>query len=138
MNGLRILAAAALSVSALNVTGFGQTAPVPILTVDIENVVMYYARADEVLIASARGLGPTQPGVEPGTPFSSAPLQTVNSPLEMTVDGVAVEPLTAIGWPTQENLYRVDFRMPKSAASTATLRLTAAWISGPVFTIPVQ
>jgi uncharacterized protein (TIGR03437 family) len=96
------------------------------------------ARADEVLIVSARGLGPTQPGVEPGTPFPPTPLQAVNSPIEVSVDGADVEPINAIGWPTQENLYRVDFRMPKSVGLTATLRLTAAWITGPAFTIPAQ
>jgi uncharacterized protein (TIGR03437 family) len=95
-------------------------------------------RAGEVLIASARGLGPTQPGVEPATPFPPAPLLAVNSPVEVSVDGAAVELINAIGWPTQDNLYRVDFRMPKSVGSTATLRLTAAWITGPALTIPAQ
>ena len=96
------------------------------------------ARADEVLIVSARGLGPTQPGVDPGAPFPATPLQAVNSPVEVSVNGAAVEPIVAIGWPAQENLYRVDFRMPKSAGATATLRLTAAWIGGAAITIPVQ
>src|SRR6266516_2814603 len=41
MTARGILAAAALSVSALSVTGFGQTVPATILTVDIENVVIY-------------------------------------------------------------------------------------------------
>src|SRR5437763_15965214 len=41
MTAKGILAVAALSVSALSVTSFGQTAPATILTVDIENVVIY-------------------------------------------------------------------------------------------------
>ena len=96
------------------------------------------ARADEVLIVSARGLGPTQPGVEPGAPFPATPLQAVNSNVEVSVDGAAMEPINAIGWPTEENLYRVDFRMPKSAGPTAALRLSSAWVGGPAFAIPVQ
>src|SRR5712692_10281869 len=36
------------------------------------------ARVDEVLIVSARGLGPTRPGVDPGMPFPQSPAQIVN------------------------------------------------------------
>jgi len=39
------------------------------------------ARAGETLIVSATGLGPTNPGVDPGQPFPATPLQEVNSPL---------------------------------------------------------
>lgn len=97
------------------------------------------ARADEILILAARGLGPTRPGVDPGAPFPSAPpLQVVNSPVELTVGGTAVEIVNQIGWPGQQNLYRVDFRMPRGAGSSAALQLKAAWITGPAFTIPVR
>src|SRR5216684_1451345 len=48
------------------------------------------ARADEVLIVSARGLGPTRPGVDPGAPFLASPPQVVNSPIEMTAGGQPV------------------------------------------------
>ena len=96
------------------------------------------ARAQETLIVSARGLGPTRPGVGPGVPFPLDPLQGVNSPVEVTVDGSAVETINAIGWPTQQNLYRIDFRMPSSAGSLAAVQLTAAWIAGPPVTIPVR
>src|SRR5207249_4632589 len=41
------------------------------------------------------------------------------------------------GWPTQENLCRVDLRMPKTAGATAALLLSAAWIGGRL-TIPPQ
>jgi hypothetical protein len=97
------------------------------------------ARADEILIASVRGLGPTRPGIEPGMPFPESPIQTVNSPIEMTAGGQSVELMNQIGWPGQENLYRLDFRMPKIDASpTAALRITAAWMPGPAYSIPVQ
>jgi hypothetical protein len=96
-------------------------------------------RAGEVLIVAARGLGPTRPGIEPGTPFPASPVQTVNSPIEMTAGGQTVEVINQIGWPGQENLYRVDFRMPKVDGSTiAALQITAAWIPGSAFTVPVQ
>jgi hypothetical protein len=96
------------------------------------------ARADEVLIASVRGLGPTRPGVDPGVPFPQDPPQVVNSPVEVSVSGSTAEVINQIGWPGQQNLYRVDFRMPKNSGSTATLQLTAAWIGGPAFNIPAQ
>jgi uncharacterized protein (TIGR03437 family) len=96
------------------------------------------ARADEVLIVSARGLGPTRPGVDPGMPFPADPLQVVNSPVEATVGGAAAEVVNQIGWPGQQNLYRVDVRMPKTTGATAMLQLTAAWIAGPAFVIAVQ
>ena len=63
----------------------------------------------------------------------------MNSPIEMTAGGQPVEVINQIGWPGQENLYRLDFRMPKiDSAATATLQLTVAWIPGPGFSIPVQ
>jgi hypothetical protein len=96
------------------------------------------ARADEILIASARGLGPTRPGVDPGAPFPANPQQIVNSPVELTAGGQPVELLNQIGWPGQENLYRLDFRMPKTSGSTAALQLAVAWIGGSAFSIPVQ
>jgi hypothetical protein len=96
------------------------------------------ARADEILILSARGLGPTRPGVDPGVPFPANPPQVVNSPIEMTAGGQPVELINQIGWPGEQNLYRLDFRMPKTSGSTAPLQLAAAWISGTAFTIPVQ
>ncbi len=96
------------------------------------------ARAGEILILTARGLGPTRPGVDPGMPFPSDPLQEVNSPVELTVSDSTVEVINQIGWPGRENTYRLDFRMPNVATSVATLRLTAAWIGGPTFAIPVR
>jgi len=96
------------------------------------------ARADEVLIVSARGLGPTRPGVDPGAPFPLDSIQIVNSPIEMTVDGQPVDVLTQVGWPGQENLYRMDFRMPKITGATAAVQVSAAWIGGPAFSIPIQ
>ena len=96
------------------------------------------AHADEVLIVSVTGLGPTRPGVDPGASFPQTPPQIVNSPVEMTADGQAAEVINQIGWPGEQNLYRVDFRMPKTSNPTAVLRLSTAWIGASGFTIPVQ
>jgi hypothetical protein len=42
-------------------------------------------------------------------------------------------------YPGLSNIYRVDFRVPEgTAAGTATLGLSAAWINGPEVKIPVR
>ena len=44
-----------------------------------------------------------------------------------------VEPvLNKVGWPGRANAYRLDFQVPDgTAAGTATIQLSAAWIEGP-------
>ena len=97
------------------------------------------AKAGEVLIVRATGLGPTVPGVDPGQPFPSDTTQTVNSPVAVTVNGKPAAVINAIGWPGQVDTYRVDFRVPDGAtAGTASIQLTAAWIPGSAVGIPVQ
>lgn len=100
------------------------------------------AGAGEILILSATGLGPTVPNVDPGKPFPPYPvgqLHLVNSPLEVTVGEKAAEVLNAIGWPGQTNVYRVDFRVPDgTAAGTAAVGLSVAWIKGPEVMFPVR
>lgn len=97
------------------------------------------AKADEVLIVQATGLGPTVPGVDPGQPFPPSPLQAVNSPVQVSVNGQSAQVVNAIGWPGLVNTYRVDFQVPAGTPSgTAAIQLAAAWISGPPFNIPIQ
>src|SRR5206468_1456597 len=97
------------------------------------------AAAGEVLIARATGLGPTVPGVDPGQPFPGDTLQAVNSPIAVTVNGQAAEVINSIGWPGLVDTYRVDFRVPNgTAAGTAAIQLTAAWITGASVNIPIQ
>jgi hypothetical protein len=100
------------------------------------------ARAGEVLIVAAANLGPTRPGVDPGKPFPpypDNPLQEVNSPVEVMVNGQAAEVINKIGWPGLENVYRVDFRVPAgTAAGMASVQLSAAWIPGPPVNIQIQ
>jgi hypothetical protein len=97
------------------------------------------AKAGEVLIVKATGLGPTVPGVNPGQPFPTDAAQQVNSPVAVTVNGRAAEVVNAIGWPDQVDTYRVDFRVPDATAvGLAAIQLSAAWIAGPSVNIPIQ
>lgn len=97
------------------------------------------AKAGEILIAKATGLGPTVPGVDPGQPFPTDALQQVNSPVDVTVNGQSAEVVNRIGWPGQVDTYRLDFRVPDgTAAGMAPIQLTVAWISGASVNIPIQ
>jgi uncharacterized protein (TIGR03437 family) len=97
------------------------------------------ARAGEVLIAQATGLGPTVPGVDPGAPFPADALQPANSPVAVSVNGKQVDVINAIGWPSLVDKYRVDFRVPDgTAAGMAGIQLSAAWITGPGVSIATQ
>jgi hypothetical protein len=97
------------------------------------------ATAGEILSLFARGLGPVNPGVDPGQPFPSSPLAIVNSPVEVTVNGKAAEVLSAVGLPGAVDGYQVNFRMPPDTAKgPASIQVSAAWISGAAVSIPVQ
>ncbi len=96
------------------------------------------ARPGEVLIAAATGLGPTRPGVDPGTPFPAAPLELVNSPVEVTAGGKSVDVVNKVGWPGTKDVYRVDFRVPGDVSGDISIQVTAAWITGSEFRIPVR
>jgi uncharacterized protein (TIGR03437 family) len=100
------------------------------------------ARAGELLMVSVSGLGPVKPNLDPGKPFpppAEAKVHAVNSPVEVTVNGKAAQVVNALGWPGMNNVYRVDFRVPEgTAAGTATLGLSVAWINGPEVKIPVR
>lgn len=97
------------------------------------------ARAGEVLILQATGLGPTVPAVEPGQPFPIDANLPVNSPLSVKLNGQDAEVVSAVGWPGLVDTYRVDVRVPSGmVAGTASVQLTAAWIAGTAVQIPVQ
>jgi hypothetical protein len=100
------------------------------------------ATAGEALIVVASGLGPTRPGVDPGQPFPpfpGNPLQQVNSPVGVTVNGQSASVINAIGWPGLVDTYRVDFRVPDGITfGLAAIQLSAAWIVGPSLSIPIQ
>jgi hypothetical protein len=97
------------------------------------------ARPGEILTLFASGLGPTRPGVDPESPFTADPVQIVNSPVELTVNGKPAEVLYAGGYPGAVDRYQVNFKVPEgTAAGLATIQLTAAWVTGPGVRIAVQ
>ena len=97
------------------------------------------AAAGEILSIFARGLGPVNPGVDPGQPFPSSPLAIVNSPVEVTVNGKAAEVLAAVGFPGAVDGYQVNFQVPPGTAKgAASIQVSAAWISGSAVSLPVQ
>jgi hypothetical protein len=97
------------------------------------------AKAAEVLIVQATGLGPTVPRVDPGQAFPTDAPPQVNSPVGVTVNGQSAEVINKIGWPGLVDTYRVDFRVPDGTpAGTASIQLTAAWIPGRPVQIPTQ
>jgi len=97
------------------------------------------ARPGEVLTLFASGLGPTRPGVEPGQPFPVDSPQTVNSPVEVLVNGMPGEVLHAGGYPGAVDRYQVNFRAPEGVSSgSASVRVMSAWIGGSTVEIPFQ
>lgn len=97
------------------------------------------ARRGEVLIAAATGLGPTLPGKQPNTSFPADILQEVASPVQVLVNGTAVDVPNQIGWPGTSGTYRVDFRVPEdTAAGIIKLQLVSAWIPGPTIQVSVR
>jgi uncharacterized protein (TIGR03437 family) len=97
------------------------------------------AAAGEVLSMFVTGLGPTKPGVDPGKPFPTSPLVVVNSPVEVTVNGISTEVLAAVGFPGAVDSYQVNFRMPPDTAKgVATVQVSAAWIAGTPVSIATQ
>ena len=97
------------------------------------------AKSGEILTLFASGLGPTRPGVGPGNPFTADPVQIVNSPVELTVNGKPAEVLYAGGYPGAVDGYQVNFKVPEdTTAGLAMLQLTSAWITGPGVKIAIQ
>jgi hypothetical protein len=97
------------------------------------------AKAGEVVIAKATCLGFTIPMVPADKPFPAQPLLPVSSPVEVRVDGELTEVTLKIGWPETINQYRIDFRVPKPRArGSAFVQITAAGITGPLVSMPVE
>ena len=97
------------------------------------------AKAGEVLIATATGLGPTVPAVDPGQPFPPDSRHQVNSPVDVTLNGSPAEVVNAIGWPGSVDTYRIDFRVPAGITTGMTsIQIAAAWIAGPDARIAIQ
>jgi len=97
------------------------------------------AHAGEILSLFATGLGPTQPGVDPGQRFPSSPPLAVNSPVQVTVNGSPAQVLAALSYPGSVDGYQVNFQVPpETVPGMAAIQVSAAWIPGPAVSIPVQ
>jgi len=93
----------------------------------------------EKLFAYVNGLGPTNPGVDPDGAFPPSPPASVNSPIQVTVNGNPTLVLGAVGIPGAVDTYQVQFQVPSGTGSGgALLQVSAAWIAGPTVTIPIQ
>ncbi|MDQ2950617.1 MAG: hypothetical protein M3Y27_32580 [Acidobacteriota bacterium] len=79
------------------------------------------AKAGEILTLFASGLGPTRPGVELGQPCTADPVQVVNSPIEVLVNGKPSEVLYAGGYPGALDRYQVNFRLPDGISEARSL-----------------
>ena len=88
------------------------------------------AKAGEILSLFCRGLGPTTPGVDPGSTFPQNPPAAVNAPVDVSVNGKSAEVLGAVGYPGSTDGYQVNFRVPADAAlGMASLQVSSAWIA---------
>ena len=97
------------------------------------------ATQGEMLSLFATGLGPVTTRVDPGQPFPQSPLAAVSAPVQVTVNGKAAEVIGAVGYPGAVDTYQVNFRLPPEIAKgSATIQVTAAWISGSPVSISVQ
>jgi uncharacterized protein (TIGR03437 family) len=97
------------------------------------------AAAGEILSLFATGLGPTNPGVDPGQPFRSSPAAAVNSPVDVTVNGKPADVLGAVGYPGAVDGYQVNFRVPPDTGKgLAAIQVSAAWVASTAVSITVQ
>jgi uncharacterized protein (TIGR03437 family) len=97
------------------------------------------ATPGEILSLFMTGLGATRPGIDPGRPFPSSPLQSVAAPVEVAVNGKSAEVLAAVGLAGATDGYQVNLRLPTDAAKgAAILQVSAAWITGPAVSIVIQ
>jgi len=59
--------------------------------------------------------------------------------LDVTVNGQPAQVVNQIGWPGATEVYRVDIVVPNGASSgLARVRISAAWIPGPDFLVPIR
>ena len=97
------------------------------------------AKAGENLSLFCLGLGPTTPGVDPGSTFPQSPLAAVNAPVVVSVNGQPAEVLGAVGYPGSTDGYQVNFRVPSDATpGMASLQVSAAWIASDGVSIAIH
>ena len=96
------------------------------------------AAAGEILSLFATGLGPVRSAVS-GQPLPSNPAATVNSPVQVIVNGNPAQLIGAVGYPGAVDGYQVNFRVPAGIATgPAMIQVSAAWTPSAPVTIPIQ
>ena len=97
------------------------------------------ASPGELLSLFATGLGPVRGAVGPGQPFPAVPPATVNSPVQITVNGEPAAVTAAVGYPGSTNGYQLNFQLPSDTAKgAAAIVLSAAWFAAQPIAITVQ
>lgn len=93
----------------------------------------------EILTMLVRNLGPTDPGVAPGEPFTRNPVNVITSPLSVKIDGELLQVTFAGGEPGAIGIYEVEFQMPDTVpAGRANVQVFSAFIGGTPFSIFVD
>lgn len=91
------------------------------------------AAAGEIVSVVATGLGPCRAADSPTS------LPTVNSPVDVTVNGNPAKVLAAVCYSGQVEGYQINFQVPAGTAKgPAALQVSAAWIPAPAVTLAVQ
>jgi hypothetical protein len=105
----------------------------PLTSLNLESFV-----PGELVALYMKGLGPTEPGVDPGSPFPPSPHLAVIAPVQVKVNRQSVTASEAFGVPGKVDRYAVFFQVPLDTPTGApTIQVTCAWITGPATTINV-
>jgi uncharacterized protein (TIGR03437 family) len=97
------------------------------------------AAAGETVTAFVRNLGPTNPAIDFGQPFSRTPLNVASSPVEVMVGGKSAEVTFAAGRPGAVNVYDLEFKIPPSTPSGRTMvQVFVGYVGGVPFPIYVE
>ena len=97
------------------------------------------AKAGEILILFANGLGPTNPPTEFGAPFPKDTSVPVTSPVQVIAGGNPAEVLYAGSYPGSVDGYQVNFRLPSGvSAGSASVELQAAFVAASPVAISIQ
>jgi hypothetical protein len=96
------------------------------------------AHPGEMLIVKVKANWPTDPPRTPGTVFGADPMHVVPDFLQAAVNGFPAEIVNRVGWPGERGVYRVDLLLPSMAPGNAVVNLTAGYVLGSDFKLPVR
>ncbi|HUA58332.1 MAG TPA: hypothetical protein VML19_06235 [Verrucomicrobiae bacterium] len=87
------------------------------------------AKAGDVIIVWAIGVGPTNPAMADGTPSPASPLAQVVSPPLVQIGGVSISPCYAVMTPGYVGLYQIAAPVPQNASGNISVKLVFPEIS---------